>query len=1403
MAGYSRQSTADIIANAVIKAAPVNAEYNALRDAFNKDSGHKHDGSTQEGAYVPLIADSDALNKVVIDTSNNRIGFFSEVSSSAVEQIRIQDGVIVPVTDNDIDLGTSSLEFKDLFIDGTATIDTLTVDESATITANLTVNGNTTLGDAATDTVTLTADVASAITPSADDTHDLGAVGAEWRNLYVDGQALIDDLVADTADINGGTIDGAVIGGNSAAAGTFVNITDTGTTTIATADINGGAIDGVTIGANSAGAGTFTEITASGAVALNGGLTMDTDKFTVADTTGNTSIGGTLGVTGVVTANAGVVIDNITIDGTEIDLSSGDLTVDVAGDIILDADGGDFKFQDGGTEILRITNSSSDVVIRPVVDAKDIIFQQRDGTEVARVEDNGTFNIVTDKLAINGTAVTSTAGELNILDGHTAASSVTIVDADRFVINDDGDMKQVAAAAISTYVGSSITSLSNLTTTGALDSGSITSGFGTIDTGSSTITTTGNITGGNLIISDGGNIGSASDTDAISIASGGNVTMTQDLTVTGNLTVNGSTSTISTTNTTIEDALIELGTGTTGTPSNDAGIVIERGSADNAFIGFDESADKFIVGTGSFTGASTGNLTISTGTLVANVEGTLQTAAQPNITSLGTLTALTVDDIAVDGKVITMTGSTDDTATLTVGTNGTLAITTTDTAAAAANITITADGTFEAVGTTITLDSGGGINLETDALSVGNGGDTDVVLTFNANSNDGVITWMEDEDYFEFSDDILINGTEKIQFGDTASFIHQSADGTLTIDGEAIIDLNASTRVDVSGDIKVGGEVQTAKIAFTDGDDAITIADGGGITANTSLTLASGSTVTSIKDEDNFTSNSDTALATQQSIKAYVDSTVGTANNVTGLTASGAELNAVADVSAITVDTSTAIVTADAIAILDASANSGSGAIGYFDVDLLDTYFSGTEKTLTQKTLTNPKVTGLKLDDAGLTIEGSSANDHETVLNVTDPTADRTITLPDATGTVALLSSAQDFTAQQTFSAGIDLDNNEFIGWGGGSSRPAIVGNKSTDTFALYTAGNERLRVDSSGNFIVGKTTSTIGTAGTSIESTGRVEINADSTTPLNISRITDEGDMIEFYEGSTSRGKIGIELNDLFITSTNTGFRFDYNTNRVVPCTTTGAGSDNTDDFGDPSVRWKDGYFAGTITAGAFSGDGSALTGTGGASDFQEFTSSGTYTKPSGVNYIFVEAIGGGGSGAKGNFDGDGAQGGGGGAYVSQIFRASDVGSTETVTIGAGGASTTSSGSGNDGGTTSFGSLVTALGGEGGLKNAGTGRGNPYDPSNTSNVDVVSYAGRGGLANGHGGKTIYGGGGGAGAKTLNRDGGASVFGGDGGASFSDGTNGVAGTAPGGGGGAADTGNGGAGAAGRIRVSAW
>ncbi len=99
------------------------------------------------------------------------------------------------------------------------------------------------------------------------------------------------------------------------------------------------------------------------------------DDLTVTD---DATIGGTLGVTGVVTANAGVVVDNITIDGTEIDLSSGDFTLDVAGNIFLNADGGDIRLVDDSTQFGLLQNNSSDFVIQSSVSNKDIILKGND-----------------------------------------------------------------------------------------------------------------------------------------------------------------------------------------------------------------------------------------------------------------------------------------------------------------------------------------------------------------------------------------------------------------------------------------------------------------------------------------------------------------------------------------------------------------------------------------------------------------------------------------------------------------------------------------------------------------------------------------------------------------------------------------------------------------------------------------------------------------------------------------------------------------------------------------------------------------------------------------------------------------------------------------------------------------
>ena len=497
MAGYTRQSSYSD--GDTITAAHSNDEFNQVLSAFNNSTGHKHDGTAAEGPVIGLIGDpgvTTPLNKVVVDNTNNRVGVFVDAggAGSTVEQVRFQDGAIVPVTDNDVDLGTSSVEFKDAFFDGTVTTDA---------------------------------------------------------------------LVADTANIDGGSVDGITLGTNSAVTQAVID------------NIN---INGATIG-----------------------HTSDTDLMTLAS--------------GVVT---------------------------VAGEVSMTT------------------------------------------------------------LDIGGTNVTSTAAEVNIMDGNTSSSSTTVVDADQIILNDDGTMKQITVADLKTYTGGAITSI------GAVDSGSITSGFGNIDTGSSTITTTGAITGGSVTADDvalDGKVitltGSTDDTATLTAGTNGtlDITTTDASAAAANITITA-------------DGTAELA-GTTVTLNSSGGVVLD---ADGGTITFSDGGSSLGTVTSSgFTGNVVGNVT---GNINGNLTGTLQTAAQTNVTSLGTLSALTVDDVTVDGKVITLTGSTDDTATITAGTNGTLAIATTDTAAAAANISITADGTAELAGTTVTLNSSGGVTLDADGGTI-------------------------------------------------------------------------------------------------------------------------------------------------------------------------------------------------------------------------------------------------------------------------------------------------------------------------------------------------------------------------------------------------------------------------------------------------------------------------------------------------------------------------------------------------------------------------------------------------------------------------------------------------------------------------------------------------------------
>ena len=350
-----------------------------------------------------------------------------------------------------------------------------------------------------------------------------------------------------------------------------------------------------------------------------------------------------------------------------------------------------------------------------------------------------------------------------------------------------------------------------------------------------------------------------------------------------------------------------------------------------------------------------------------------------------TATALTVDDVAIDGKVITMTGSTGDTAVMTVGTNGVLTITTTDTAAAAANITITADGTFEAVGTTITLDSGGDIELEAAA-----GGDVNIPANIG------------------------------LTFGDDGEKIE--GDGTdLTISGNNI---NLTATADVNIPSGVGLTFATAEKIESDGTDlSITVGSGGDINipANIGVTFGDdgekiegdGTDLTISGNNINLTATADVV------IPANVGVTFGTGEKIEGdstdLTiTSGAKINLTA--------TSDVIIPSGVGLVLDGSGNEKIESDG---TDISISVGSGGDINIPANIGVTFGDDGEKIEGDGtdLTISGNNINLSPTstvtvsgVVDVTD-TTDAT----DATGDTGALRTEGGASIAKKLFVGTDL----------------------------------------------------------------------------------------------------------------------------------------------------------------------------------------------------------------------------------------------------------------------------------------------------------------------------------------------------------------------------------------------
>jgi hypothetical protein len=453
---------------------------------------------------------------------------------------------------------------------------------------------------------------------------------------------------------------------------------------------------------------------------------------------------------------------------------------------------------------------------------------------------NGAFSLVTVdnaaaaaniQITADGTVDIDSAGVLTLDSGaainiEPAAGSAILLDG---TISVDAGVITGATSITSTdFVGALTGNATGLSATLAVASGgtgatSLTDKAVLIsqDTGTDTVGSVALTTSGQLII--GGSSGPA----AATLTAGSNITITNG---DGSITIASSgagtptaITVADTTDTSSYVALFESATGDLG-PKTDTGITYNAGTG-------------ILTATG-FAGPLTGNVTGNT----SGTAATVTTAAQTNITSLGTLTALTVDDVVIDGKVVTMTGSSGDTAVFTVGTNGTLSIVTTDTAAAAANLQITADGTvdIDSAGV-LTLDSGAAINIEPAAgsailldgtISVDAGvvtgatsitstafvGDITGDVTGNTSGTAATVTTAAQGNITSLGtlttltvDSVIINGTNIGHTSDTDSMAIAS-DGVVTFSQIPVLPANS-----IDSDHYVDGSIDNAHIA----DDAI------------------------------------------------------------------------------------------------------------------------------------------------------------------------------------------------------------------------------------------------------------------------------------------------------------------------------------------------------------------------------------------------------------------------------------------------------------------------------------------------------------------------------------------------------------------------------------------------------
>ena len=498
-----------------------------------------------------------------------------------------------------------------------------------------------------------------------------------------------------------------------------------------------------------------------------------------------------------------------------VDLNGVELILDADQDTSITADTDDrIDFKIANVEHFSFSNSSGDTVVKPMVDAKDIIFQQYDGNKILEIND-GNY------VGIGGNS--AGAGEIRIYEdtdngthytgfkagNNTASVAYVLPTADgssghALQTDGSGTLSWGAAGAITTYSNST-----NNRVITSVDSTSVNSEANLTFDGS-TLAVTGAVTVSTNLDVDG-----TANLDAVDID--GAVQLDATLTVGANdqgydVILYGDTASANMTwDTSVDDLIFngaarivvpdgQLVLGSTAVTSTAAELNLLDGvsglvQADlTKLAAVDSTAAELNIVDGGTSATST--TVADADRVVMNDNGTMvqvavtdlaayfddEITAMPNLTSVGTLTALTVDDVAIDGKVMTMTGSSGDTFVTTVAANGATSLVTTDASAAAANLTITADGTVGINSTgDMTLDSSADIILDADGADiVFKDGGTTIATHSNSSSDYVITTGVQDKDFVIKGDD----GGSAI----TPLTIDMSAGGDLFLTG-GLIDL--------------------------------------------------------------------------------------------------------------------------------------------------------------------------------------------------------------------------------------------------------------------------------------------------------------------------------------------------------------------------------------------------------------------------------------------------------------------------------------------------------------------------------------------------------------------------------------------------------------------------------------